>query len=74
MTKDGGPLTETETELESRLNFLLVEPAIVDKKIPSAVITRRDLGAVVGCFLSDGVRKLATGRSDSVEDVSKTIT
>jgi hypothetical protein len=50
---------ESEAELESGLDVLLVEAAIVDEEVPVLVVALRDCGAVVGLLFCDGVWKFS---------------
>jgi hypothetical protein len=50
---------ETEAELESGCDVLLVETTVVNEEVPVLVVTPSNGGAVVGFLLCNGVGELA---------------
>ena len=67
-------LTETEAELVARNNAFFVEVSVVYiESFWVVVVTADDCSAVIGCLFCDGVRKFATGRGRTVQDVDETI-
>ena len=66
-------LTQSEPELEAWFNLLLVKSAVVDEEVPGIVVSAYDVCAVVTSFFGDCIWELSAGRSNTVEDIGKTV-